>query len=184
MTDKRGWYVSDHGRILKEKNGKDYFVHDPESYPVSVAGTTYMLVYKHGGEHGLTQGVRVHRLVAKYFLPCFRDDPDCHVKHIDGDLLNNRTDNLRIDDKGSSSLPPPKPAAPLSKDTRCHPVPTGATLCVSRPDEKWALIPGTPNRYTSDQGRTMVLAQNKAWIVEAEAEEEEAMPDSEMCELM
>lgn len=72
-TQRTVWEVSNYGNV--KKNGKPY--------ECSI---------QHGYKR-LPDGVYLHRVVAKLFIP--NPDNKPHIDHIDTDKLNNRVDNLR-----------------------------------------------------------------------------------------
>lgn len=79
-----GYYVDEDGNIYSRKSGE---LREIKQYP-KTHGYLYVVLHKNGKKYYL----RVHRLIAKAFIPNPDNLPE--VNHKDENKVNNRVDNL------------------------------------------------------------------------------------------
>lgn len=87
LTLPAGYYVTGKGRVVSTLRGND---HRELSIKLDTDGYACVDV----SDKGTRRRLRVHRLVAHYFLPS-RPSQRHEICHIDGNKLNNDCENLR-----------------------------------------------------------------------------------------
>ena len=86
------YFISDEGKVYSDKYN--------ERKELSPRMTSNGYLYVNLCKNGKYKSVRIHRLVAKYFLKDYSDE--LQVNHKDGNKLNNNVSNLEMVDRSGN----------------------------------------------------------------------------------